>query len=191
MKHRHVVLGLAAPLAAVGLLLVPSAALAATADFTAEATPDQESDGGRAGASASGKFSIDTAAREFCYTVTTKSLDDAVAAHIHKGAAGVNGDVVIPLEQGKFNGGEACVSATGAILEGIISEPAGYYLNVHTPDHQAGAVRGQLEGTGGAPTGVNAGTGGQAQDAAPVLPALVLLSGGALLGVATWRLVRR
>jgi hypothetical protein len=191
MLHRRVALGLAAPFAVMGLVLAPSAALAATADLSAEATAEQESDGGRAGASASGQFAIDTDAGEFCYTVTTEKLDDAVAAHIHKGAAGVNGDVVIPLEQGKFNGGETCTSADKALLEAIIVDPAGYYLNVHTPDHQAGAVRGQLEGSAGAPSGVNAGSGGQAQDGSPLLPALVLLTGGALVGVAAWRLVRR
>jgi hypothetical protein len=70
-----------------------------------------------------------------------------IAAHIHEGAADVNGPVVVPLGGPDTTGVSiGCVTADVALVEAIASNPAGYYVNVHTMDFPAGAVRGQLEG---------------------------------------------
>ena len=37
-----------------------------------------------------------------------------------------------------------CVDASDADLDAIIANPAGYYVNIHTEDFPAGAIRGQL-----------------------------------------------
>ncbi len=37
-----------------------------------------------------------------------------------------------------------CVSADPVLIGQIIANPAGYYVNVHTTEFPAGAVRGQL-----------------------------------------------
>ncbi len=80
--------------------------------------------------------------------------------HIHQGAASVAGPVVISsglggtdtvavaapgtgsiFEQTPFGGASAVPVAT---VQGILANPAGYYLNIHTTDNPGGAMRGQL-----------------------------------------------
>lgn len=180
--------------AAFGLAVLPgSSAMAATGSFTAEATGAQEVAGGRDDASASGSFTADSDSGEFCYTITAEGLDDAEAMHIHVGEEGVDGDVVIDLDVAEIGQGEACTEAESDLLEDIIADPAGYYLNVHTPDFPAGAVRGQLSGDDGeTPTSVGAGTGGLLdEDGVPLLPVLLVVTGAAVVGAAGWRLARR
>lgn len=77
--------------------------------------------------------------------------------HIHAGAAGTNGGVV--LDSG-IRGTNAVVSATGVgniyrtamvttdnqltALNGLLANPRGYYINLHTSVNAGGAVRAQL-----------------------------------------------
>lgn len=65
--------------------------------------------------------------------------------HIHRGAAGVNGPVVIDLtavaDQGQTSGS---VHADPALVAEIAAHPADFYVNYHTISHPKGAVRGQL-----------------------------------------------
>jgi hypothetical protein len=76
------------------------------------------------------------------------------AAHIHPGAVGVNGGVVISTniapgtEVTMPNGSGSLVhsnnSLTPSDVQGIINNPAGYYFNIHTPANPGGVARGQL-----------------------------------------------
>jgi hypothetical protein len=56
------------------------------------------------------------------------------------------GDVVVPLAPPDEGGSSAgCVSdVEGSLVDAIIENPSGYYVNVHTEEFPAGAVRGQL-----------------------------------------------
>src|SRR5438477_12880172 len=70
-----------------------------------------------------------------------------VAAHIHRGPAGVAGPVVQPLVFAPTN--ENGVIGTGSftnpvLLAAIRANPAGYYVNVHTTTCPGGVIRGQL-----------------------------------------------
>ncbi len=82
--------------------------------------------------------------------------------HIHAGAAGVNGPVRI---DSGITGANPVVRETGSgnlfyrvevplnantlpVLEGLLTSPQNYYLNLHTTVNPGGAVRGQLRSTG-------------------------------------------
>jgi CHRD domain-containing protein len=78
-----------------------------------------------------------------CYSISVKSITlPATAAHIH---LTVNGNVVVPLTApdaaGNTNG---CVNVSRTLVKAILANPAGYYVNVHTTDFPAGAIRGTL-----------------------------------------------
>lgn len=70
----------------------------------------------------------------------------ATAAHIHSGAAGANGPVIVPLNMA---GPNTFVAADGAKMtaEQCATFRAGNtYVNVHSELHKPGEVRAQLKG---------------------------------------------
>ena len=67
------------------------------------------------------------------------------AAHIHRGAAGVNGPVVVPLTAPGADGNSSgCTTTPAALIDEILGNLPGFYVNVHTKEHPAGAIRAQL-----------------------------------------------
>jgi len=86
---------------------------------------------------------IDRASGEICVDMRVSNINPAVMAHIHRGAAGVNGPVVVPLTAPNPTTSE-CVMATPVLAAEIADNPAGFYVNVHTADYPGGAIRGQL-----------------------------------------------
>ncbi len=190
MAYRRIALALTIPAAAAGLTVLPvTVAFADTGTFTASAVGANEPQGGADDANAKGTFRIDTDAGKLCYSITANGLKDAAAMHIHKGAAGVEGPVVIPLDQAKIGAGEVCATAKAALLEDIMADSAGFYLNVHTPKFAAGAVRDQLSPT--APGSVNAGSGGQADGGLPAASIILIVLGVLAIGATGWRAARR
>jgi CHRD domain-containing protein len=83
---------------------------------------------------------------EVCYRLHAANVTlPTIAAHIHKGAASVNGPVVVPFTAPGANGeSSGCTASTAAIVGDILANKAGYYVNVHTKEHPAGAIRSQL-----------------------------------------------
>jgi CHRD domain len=81
-----------------------------------------------------------------CFVLTATNITlPATLAHIHIGAAGSAGDPVVtllPPDATGISGG--CVSASSATIKAILKTPSGYYVNIHTSDFGAGAIRGQL-----------------------------------------------
>ena len=75
------------------------------------------------------------------------------AAHIHEGRAGVAGPVVVLFFQPGTNAASlpdtlssvaGCVDVDPALARRIAANPRDYYVNIHTADFAAGAIRGQL-----------------------------------------------
>ena len=81
---------------------------------------------------------------EICYSITVSGLGTPTAAHIHKGAAGTNGPVVVPFNPPVDGSVTGCVSVDPALLKDIQQHPENYYVNVHTDEFPGGAIRGQL-----------------------------------------------
>ena len=83
-------------------------------------------------------------AGRLCYSLNLSNMPVPNAAHIHAGAAGVAGDPVVNLNlaENRYGG---CVSGVDSkLLQQIGRNPDRFYLNVHTTEFPAGAVRGQL-----------------------------------------------
>lgn len=66
----------------------------------------------------------------------------AVAAHIHRGAVGRAGPVIVPLCSPCRSGARGQARVNAAVLTALESGRA--YVNVHTRKNQAGEIRGQL-----------------------------------------------
>ena len=77
-----------------------------------------------------------------CWELKTARIGAPMAAHIHKGKAGVAGPVVVPF--GKTFKAKGCTTASMAIAAAIKKNPAAYYVNVHNAKYPGGALRGQL-----------------------------------------------
>ena len=123
----------ATPLAAAQAATVK---LSAALNGTGGATPaDPDGDGAFAA-------DVDADAGDFCYTLTVAKIAKPTMAHVHTGAAGSNGPPVITV--GVTGASDECVAVEPDVLKAIVANPAGYYVNVHTADFPAGAIRGQL-----------------------------------------------
>ncbi len=83
---------------------------------------------------------------EVCFSIEVDDIAlPATGAHIHVGTADVAGPVVVALvPPGSTGTSSACVAADRELVRAILRDPDGYYVNVHTSEYPAGAVRGQL-----------------------------------------------
>jgi hypothetical protein len=80
---------------------------------------------------------------EVCFDIRVSDIAPVTGAHIHVGAAGVSGPVVVSFDVPN-KGLSGCVNADPGLIKAIRQNPAAYYVNVHNADFPAGAVRGQL-----------------------------------------------
>jgi hypothetical protein len=74
-------------------------------------------------------------------------------AHIHQGATGVNGPIVVntlvapgevTLSGGSGTFTRVGLTTTAALAQSILDNPAGFYFNIHTAANPGGVMRGQL-----------------------------------------------
>ena len=91
-----------------------------------------------------GFFTYTIEGTTFCWTLSWKNIDTAVAAHVHVAPRHVAGPVVIPLSVAS-NPGSGCTTISAGLAAAITADPGAYYVNVHTPTFPAGAIRGQLK----------------------------------------------
>jgi CHRD domain len=84
------------------------------------------------------------------FAVNFKNTAPLTLGHIHQGKAGVNGPVKVNLfttalpDTVSAAAGRTAVE-DAAVIKGIRSNPAGFYVNLHSAEFPGGAVRGQLQ----------------------------------------------
>ena len=87
---------------------------------------------------------IDPIKDKVCYFMAQANLVDVTLAHIHKGAKGVNGGVVVPLTAPVDGKSFGCVQVDDALAKDLAQNPQNYYFNIHTKANPGGEIRGQL-----------------------------------------------
>ena len=123
---------------------VSNAEAGATGNATITITPTRDSANAITGGSIAMSFDV--------RGLTSSS--NIILAHIHTGAAGANGGVVvnsglsaasaIPTPVGTASFARSDIAADAATINAIVNNPAGHYFNVHTTLNPGGVVRGQL-----------------------------------------------
>jgi hypothetical protein len=89
-------------------------------------------------------YQLKTNTGRLCYSLKWSGIGRPVAAHVHKGARGTDGPVVVPLSMSAPVAHNGCVKVSKSLLLAIKSKPGDYYVNVHTMKYPGGAIRGQL-----------------------------------------------
>ena len=69
---------------------------------------------------------------------------NATFAHIHIGAKGKSGNIIVPLSTGPALHHQGCVPVSSTLVKAIERHPASYYVNIHSVQYPNGAVRAQL-----------------------------------------------
>jgi hypothetical protein len=130
-------------LALVGVLAANAAASAKTTKFEISLKGTNEKPAAAASNKGKVELTLNTATGKVCWEFKLAKIDGKPnQAHIHKGKAGVSGNVVVPL--GATYKRQGCTSAAKSLVRSIAGHPALYYVNVHNAKHPAGAMRGQL-----------------------------------------------
>ena len=121
------------------------AACAGTATFTMEAITDPS------------YYNVVSAKGTFDITITGCPVSTSIIlAHIHEGAATVNGPVkidtgLVATAPIAFGTGariqKANVTVDPLVAQALLTNPASYYVNIHTAAHGGGVIRGQLIAT--------------------------------------------
>ena len=90
------------------------------------------------------RIAINDDSNRICTDLEVRMIGDVTAAHIHRGAPGVNGPPVVTLDPPDDNDSDDCDTADDALIDEIRHNPAAFYVNVHTAEYPEGAIRGQI-----------------------------------------------
>jgi hypothetical protein len=83
-----------------------------------------------------------------CFRLSWKNIGDPVAAHIHRGAQGENGPIVVAFSEPAFRD-RGCVDGVSTdLIREIKRHPRQFYVNIHNAEFPNGAIRGQLKRSG-------------------------------------------
>ena len=135
---------IAGSLALLGLLGIAPPARAEAKSFTAAMTAAEETPPGPQGGTGAATVTIDLATSMLCYDVSwSKEVENPNAGHIHKGAKGTPGPVVVSFSLPDRP--KDCIKADANALKQISADPAGHYINIHNNRYPGGAIRGQLK----------------------------------------------
>ena len=118
---------------------------ATSATYTAELSGANEVHRGDPDATGEAEISFADELTRVCWDLNDlANLGPITGAHIHRGAAGVDGPVVLALKQATESGWRGCSSDTAWVQRAFDEGLSNYYVNVHTAEYPNGAIRGQL-----------------------------------------------
>lgn len=148
MSRTTLIGALTAVLALLGALAAAPAGTGRPVDVRLEPGQEVAPFAGVDGAAGAVRLRLNPGQQQVCVDGAVDGFDPALA-HIHKGAAGTNGPVVVSfdalLEGRRLSG---CVPADRALIRELLTSPEEYYVNVHQggPSTEAffRGVRGQL-----------------------------------------------
>ena len=127
----------------VSLVAVFAASARTTAATQLEATLNGKAEGAPKTNKGKAEVTLNAKTGKVCWDFKLAKIDGKpTQAHIHKGKAGVAGNVVVPF--GASFKRQGCTSAAKSLVRAILKSPGSYYVNVHNAKHPAGAMRGQL-----------------------------------------------
>jgi hypothetical protein len=130
--------------------------------FTAHLTGDQEGTAVTTDATGDAVFCLSADGQTMTYMITVQNITDATLAHIHLGAAGVTGNVVVPLYptddypapfsgsgtlvEGSFTAADFANDLAGMTMADLVDAltSGGAYVNVHSTQNPMGEIRGQV-----------------------------------------------
>ena len=116
-----------------------------TTTYNATLTGAQEVGGGDRDGAGRAEISISDNFGQICYDLNDiRGIGPITAAHIHRGAAGVNGPPVFTLKPANEGGYKGCSDGAEWTQDRIENNPQAFYVNVHTAEYPNGAIRGQL-----------------------------------------------
>jgi hypothetical protein len=154
MRLRWLAVTIAAAL--VAILALPSSAFAPRrplfAALNGQNEIDQNGNRGAGDRNGGGSFGAVIDGRRLCYGLSVRDIQNPLAAHIHRGRRNENGPIVVTLnhpQTGNPGASSGCTTISRDLVRRIRRNPGRYYVNVHTPRFQAGAIRGQLFSRGG------------------------------------------
>ena len=85
-------------------------------------------------------LSIDSATNTIDWSIEVNNIVlPLTGAHIHTGAAGVSGSVLV-----NFSGQLTGAGLVDADLAAVLANPGNFYVNLHNADFALGAIRGQI-----------------------------------------------
>lgn len=153
------ILLLAAVVAVMAIAAITSAR-DTTKHFSAALTGDKEVPAQQTSASGKATFKLADNGDAIDYTVKTSGISDPTAAHIHLGAPGTNGPVVVslyPVPDSKAESGHVLAKGTitaaslvgpleGKTIDDLLDDikAGNAYVNVHTKAHPDGEIRGWI-----------------------------------------------
>lgn len=152
MSHaRRLLVGLGAAAALAATVAAPAEATDTSATRCAAAavlTPGNEVPGVDSHAAGLALVHIDGTKLRFSVVIVNRFRETFVAGHIHSGAVGTNGEVLVKLFSGSSTTRLFAQADSLAISEktatAICRDLAGHYVNYHTSQYPEGAIRGQL-----------------------------------------------
>ena len=146
MPMRPVLFIAAATIALAGCQTIQEAYTENTANtYKTELRGANEVKGGDPDGSGKAEISIADELTRVCWDLNDlENLGPITAAHIHRGAVGVDGPPVLALTQAPEGGWRGCSTETAWVQKAFDEGLSNYYVNVHTAEYPGGAIRGQL-----------------------------------------------